>query len=137
MAPCNFSDPRIDEGIRLFNAREFFDCHDVLEDFWGELTCPERPFFQGLIQAAVALFHFEEGNLGGARRMSVSSRAYMSPFTPVLGRINVERLLLELDACFAELCQPHQAYPNGLTLDSALIPMIHRIPDQNDNSYSD
>ncbi len=137
MAPCNFSDPRIDEGIRLFNAREFFECHDVLEDFWCELTCPERPFFQGLIQAAVALFHFEEGNLGGARRMSVSSRAYMSPFTPVQGGINVERLLAELDACFAELCQPHQAYPYHLTLNSALIPMIHRISDPNDNSYFD
>ena len=74
MAACDFSDPRIDEGIRLFNAGEYFACHDVLEDFWSELTCPEKPFFQGLIQAAVALFHFEEGNLGGARRMSISAR---------------------------------------------------------------
>ena len=127
MADCNFDDPRIDEGIRLFNAREFFDCHDVLEDFWGELTCPEKPFFQGLIQAAVALFHFEEGNLGGARRMSVSSRAYLSPFTPVLSGIDVERLMNELDVCFAELCQPHQAYPHELSLDPSLIPTIHRV----------
>ena len=134
MAACNFSDPRIDEGIRLFNAREFFACHDVLEDFWGELTCPEKSFFQGLIQAAVALFHFEEGNLGGARRMSVSSRAYLSPFTPVLGGIDVQRLLDELDACFAELCQPHQSWPNHLTLNPSLIPMIHRVPHRNENS---
>ena len=60
MSDCNFEDPRIDDGIRLFNAGEFFACHDVLEDFWGEQTCAEKPFFQGLIQAAVALFHFED-----------------------------------------------------------------------------
>ena len=35
MAECNFDDSRIDEGISLFNAAEYFACHDVLEDFWG------------------------------------------------------------------------------------------------------
>ncbi|MGV2336423.1 MAG UNVERIFIED_CONTAM: DUF309 domain-containing protein [Planctomycetaceae bacterium] len=46
MTDCDFLDPRIDEGIRLFNAGDYFECHDVLEDFWSELTCPEKPFFQ-------------------------------------------------------------------------------------------
>jgi predicted metal-dependent hydrolase len=126
MSDCDFNDPRIDEGIRLFNEGEYFACHDVLEDFWGELTCPEKPFFQGLIQAAVALFHFSEGNLGGARRMSMSSRVYMSPFTPSLGGIDVAAFLLALDRCFHELCQPHPSYPAHLTLQPSLIPKIHR-----------
>lgn len=126
MATCDFSDPRIDEGIRLFNEREFFACHDVLEDFWGEQICLEKPFFQGLIQAAVALFHFEEGNLGGARRMSISARGYMSPFQPVLGGIQVSRLLDDLDTCFEELCLPHESYPAHVKLDPSLIPVIHR-----------
>ena len=26
-------------GVRLFNEREFFDCHEVLEDLWNE--CPD------------------------------------------------------------------------------------------------
>jgi predicted metal-dependent hydrolase len=126
MSACDLNDPRIEEGICLFNAGEYFACHDVLEDFWGELTCPEKPFFQGLIQAAVALFHFEEGNLGGARRMSISSRAYMHPFAPSLGGIDVERLLNDMDACFAELCQPHESYPAHLQLQPSLIPRIFR-----------
>jgi hypothetical protein len=126
MTDCDFNDPRIDEGIQLFNDGEFFACHDVLEDFWGELVCPEKKFFQGLIQAAVALHHFEEGNLGGARRMSLSARAYMSSYAPTLGGIDVDRLLNDLDVCFHELCQPHAAYPDHIRLERSLIPKIHR-----------
>lgn len=127
MAHCDFHDPRIEEGLRLFNAGEFFACHDVLEDFWGEQTCAEKPFFQGLIQAAVALFHFEEGNLGGARRMSLSSCAYLLPFAPETGGIDVQSLLEEMERCFAELWLPHAAYPDHVQLKPELIPQIRRI----------
>jgi predicted metal-dependent hydrolase len=126
MPACDFTDPRIDEGIRLFNAGEFFACHDVLEDFWTEQIGPEKPFFQGLIQAAVALYHFEEGNLGGAKRMSVSSRAYLSPFAPTCGGIDVAKLLADMDACFSELCLPHEGYPSHVALQPELIPRILR-----------
>lgn len=124
-----FADPRIDEGIRLFNAREFFACHDVIEDFWSELVCPQKPFFQGLIQTAVGLFHFEEGNYGGAKRMYLSGRTYMRPFAPTIAGIDVTGLLSQLDACFAELCQPRTHYPTNLQIDPKLIPVIVRTAD--------
>ncbi len=126
MATCDFSDPRIAEGIRLFNIGEYFECHDVLEDFWTEQTCPEKPLFQGLIQAAVAMFHFEEGNLGGARKMSLSSRLYLSPFAPEAGGIDVEDLLAQMERCFHELWLPHETYPSHITLNPELIPKIRR-----------
>jgi len=126
MSECNFDDSRIDEGISLFNAGEFFACHDVLEDFWGELTCPEKPFFQGLIQAAVALYHFEEGNLGGARRMAGSCCVYLNPFTPSCGGIHVDRLLIEFKACFQELLEEHASYPYHVKIDPAKVPKIYR-----------
>ena len=34
-------DPRIAEAARLFNAREFFACHDLLEEVWIETVGPE------------------------------------------------------------------------------------------------
>lgn len=126
MSECNFNDCRIDEGISLFNAGEFFACHDVLEDFWGELTCPEKPFFQGLIQAAVALYHFEEGNLGGARRMAGSCCVYLRPFTPTCGGIDVERLLTDIEVCFHELLEEHASYPFHLKIDAEMVPKIYR-----------
>jgi len=126
MSEGNFDDSRIDEGISLFNAGEFFACHDVLEDFWGELTGPEKPFFQGLIQAAVALYHFEEGNLGGARRMAVSCCMYLRPFVPSCGGIDVDRLLTDLQVCFQELLEEHASYPSHLQIDLEKVPKIHR-----------
>ena len=132
MAECDFNDPRIDEGILLFNSGEFFACHDVLEDFWGELTCPEKPLFQGLIQAAVALHHFEEGNLGGARRLASSCRVYLSPFAPNCGGIDVERLLADMQACFQQLLEDHAAYPFHLQIDPQRVPKIYRHEDEVD-----
>ncbi len=119
-------DSRIQDGIQLFNEREFFACHDVLEDYWSELTGREKSFFQGLIQAAVALFHFEEGNLGGARRMYVSCRANLAGFPQGVAGIDGRQLIQDLDACFAELCEPHTEYPFHVRLNPELIPVIVR-----------
>ena len=52
------------EGLRLFNDEEFFECHEVLEELWSETVGADRKFLQGLIQAAVALFHFGNENFG-------------------------------------------------------------------------
>ena len=121
------SDPRIAEGIRLFNEQEFFACHDVFEDLWTELVGPEKPFFQGLIHAAVCLFHFEGSNLTGARKMYSSFVIYVQDFAPTFCGIDVERLMTEMQCCFAELLAVESGYPHGLTLDESLVPRIHRV----------
>lgn len=119
------ADPRFDQAIALFNSREFFACHDVLEDVWSE-ALDGREFYQGLIHAAVALFHFGEGNLGGARKMAASAMRHLAPFQPACRGVDVARLIHDLRTCFAELLAPHAAYPSGLTLDEQRIPVIHR-----------
>ena len=53
-------------GIQLFNAREFYDAHEVWEDVWRESNGMEKQFLQGLIQAAVAFHHHSTGNVIGA-----------------------------------------------------------------------
>jgi predicted metal-dependent hydrolase len=116
-------DPRLAEGVTLFNEREFFACHDVLEEVWSE-TLADREFYQGLIHAAVALFHFGEGNLGGARKMAASALRYLQPFRPVCRGVDVERLMVDFERCFSELLGPHASYPAGLTLEKARIPVI-------------
>jgi uncharacterized protein len=55
------------EGIELFNAGRFFDCHEVWEEVWKRATGAEKLFYQGMIQIAVALLHAERGNPRGAR----------------------------------------------------------------------
>jgi len=126
MSNFDSSDPRIDEGIRLFNAREFFACHDVFEDLWSELIGREKTAIQGLIHASVCLFHFEGGNLSGARKMYGTCVAYLTPFQPDFAGIHVAKLLNDLEFCFAELLAVKTGYPHGLTLDEERIPVIER-----------
>ena len=64
---------RFREGIALFNAEEFFEAHEALEDVWRESTGNDRQFFQGLVQVAVGLHHYSTGNKVGAQ--SVLARA--------------------------------------------------------------
>ncbi len=66
-------DARYLGGVRFFNEGDFFEAHEVWEDLWLNTAGPERRFYQGLIQAAVALYHFGNGNL----------RAQSSCTTPV------------------------------------------------------
>src|SRR5262245_58394393 len=54
--------PRYLAGIVLFNEQAFFEAHEVWEDVWIEKSGLERKFYQGLIQAAVSLCHFGNGN---------------------------------------------------------------------------
>jgi uncharacterized protein len=61
-------------GIELFNRAAFFDAHEALEDVWRAAPQAEKKFLQGLIQVAVALHHYGNGNTAGAR--SVLRRAF-------------------------------------------------------------
>jgi uncharacterized protein len=75
-------DPRYLAGIELFNRGEFFEAHEVWEDLWHECGSADRRFYQALIQAAVAAYHWSRGNGTGAKRLYHSGRKYMEPFRP-------------------------------------------------------
>jgi predicted metal-dependent hydrolase len=55
-----------DEGIKLFNAGRFFECHEAWEEVWKCADGDDRRFYQGLIQFAVAILHAQHGNRDGA-----------------------------------------------------------------------
>lgn len=57
------------QGIEHFNAGQFFDAHEVWEEIWLRSSGDTKLFYQMLIQAAVALYHYERGNSRGARGM--------------------------------------------------------------------
>ena len=60
--------PTLEQGIALFNRREFFDCHEVLEDLWRPLPeGDEKTFLQGVLQVAVGYHHLLKGNFIGAK----------------------------------------------------------------------
>jgi len=65
MDVCDY-DPLYLQGIERFNRGEYFESHEVWEGLWRREPEPPRSFYQGLIQAAVALHHLRCGNLTGA-----------------------------------------------------------------------
>lgn len=120
-------DPRYLAGILFFNARDFFEAHEVWEDLWADCQGPERKFYQGLIQAAVGLYHFGNGNVRGAAKLYRTSRAYMEAYgSPFLG-LDSAAFWAQMERCFA----PVLACDNpdrDLRPDEALIPTIDLDP---------
>jgi predicted metal-dependent hydrolase len=120
-------DPRYLAGVLLFNSRDFFEAHEVWEDLWAELAGPERKFVQGLIQAAVGLVHFGNGNLRGAVKLFRSSRDYMTPVgSPFLG-VDSVAFWKQMEACFAEALAAKEGEPRP-TLNEELTPQIQLNP---------
>lgn len=111
------------EGIRLFNEQEFFEAHDTWEEHWTEYRGDSRKFYQGLIQTAVALYHFGRRNVHGSRKLYHSSRAYLQPYRPTHLGLDLDGFLAQFDACFAELIESKEEIPD-VKLDPALIPKI-------------
>ena len=123
MTPTVDYDPRYLAGIVLFNRGDFFEAHEVWEDLWAESHAPERRFYQGLIQAAVALCHFNNGNVRGASKLYRSGRNYMElTGSPYLG-LDVVGFWSKMEKCFAEVLATEQP-DRKLQPDELLIPEL-------------
>ncbi len=119
-------DPRYLAGILLFNRGDFFEAHEVWEDVWTEATGDAHRFYQGLIQAAVGLLHFGNGNLRGAIKLYHSSRDYMRELKIFLG-LDVVDFWAQMDKCYASLlANPEQSPSTSLSED--LLPTIQLNP---------
>lgn len=113
------------EGIRLFNEEDFFECHEVFEELWSESLGDDKKFLQGMIQAAVALFHFGNENFGGAKKLYNSARQRLQPLGEQYMGIALSRFVADFDACFQELLANTEAYPTTVALQDELVPKIH------------
>jgi dTDP-4-amino-4,6-dideoxygalactose transaminase/predicted metal-dependent hydrolase len=84
------------EGIALFNAKKFYDAHEVLEDVWRESPGREKPFLQAIIQVAVALHHYSTANLVGARSLLTRAARNLAGYPDEYGGINLAMLRASL-----------------------------------------
>jgi predicted metal-dependent hydrolase len=67
-------------GITLFNARKFFEAHEVWEELWLAESEPEKTFLQGLIQVAAAFHHHGRGNSRGTQSLLAAGLAKLASF---------------------------------------------------------
>jgi uncharacterized protein len=80
-------------AIEQFNNRDWFDCHETLEDIWMGETGEARQLYQGIIHISVALYHWSNGNLEGALSLLGSGTDYLTRVQPVCQQIDVSGLV--------------------------------------------
>jgi uncharacterized protein len=91
------------EGIELFNAGRFFDCHEVWEEVWERASGAEKLFYQGMIQTAVAILHAERGNPRGARSTWDKALAKLGPLPPEHMGVALDELRAAMAAFIAAM----------------------------------
>ena len=66
----------------LFNTREYWLAHEALETVWRSIIndgdADAARVWQGLIQAAAALLHFERGNRHGVEVVGAAAQAKLA-----------------------------------------------------------
>jgi predicted metal-dependent hydrolase len=96
-----YSEALFNTGVELFNRREFFQCHEVLEELWTAAEQPERNFLQGLIHFAVGLYHHQRGNAAGASRQLAKGLRKIQPYLPEWGGVRLASIEREARRCLS------------------------------------
>jgi uncharacterized protein len=116
-------DPRYLAGVLLFNRQDFFEAHEVWEDLWTESHGDERRFYQGLIQAAVGLCHYANGNLRGAVKLFGTSQGYMEGLPSPFQGMDLTAFSRDMSACFGPLLAHGEGEP-APELTNEMLPTI-------------
>lgn len=124
--PCRAEAPAgLVDGIRLFNAGRFYECHEAIEAEWHAERRPIRRLYQGILQIGVGFHHALSGNQRGADALLTAGIEKATGFVPVCLGFDVRRLVLESQDC---LDRVRQLGPEQIAaFDPATIPTIHRV----------
>ncbi len=112
-------------GIRQFNSRQWFECHETLELLWMKEEGELRPFYQGLIQLSIAQLHWSNNNFNGAVALLTSGTDYLKQAPSPCQWVDLEGLIKQVAALLAAVKQlgPKQMS----TLDQALLLRIQTV----------
>ena len=80
------------EGLRDYNAGNFFTAHEAWESVWLASPEPEKTFLQGLIQVAAAFHHYSRANLEGTRNLLQAGLMKLDCFPEVHGGLEIDAL---------------------------------------------
>lgn len=124
---CNESPPgQLLQGIREFNRGNWFECHETVEDLWIGAVGEVRDFYQGLIQIAVALHHWRNGNFGGAISLLKGGVEYLSRVADRCQWVDVATLIADSNRMLAVLEELGKERMESL--DPGFIPRIQTAP---------
>ena len=93
--------PIAEEGIRLFDAREYWHAHEALEKAWLEEPGPVRHLYRGILQIAVMYLHVQRANFIGAAKMYTRSQKWLAPWPDHCRTVDVGQLRADVEAVLA------------------------------------
>ncbi|MFJ7728221.1 DUF309 domain-containing protein [Neobacillus sp. NPDC097160] len=82
-----------------FNEGDYYTCHDLLEEMW--MTEKDNLFLKGLLQMSVAIYHYEYGNVKGARVMMQTAHDYLQAYRPKFWGLDLEMVYPFIEECLA------------------------------------
>ncbi|MDD2733027.1 MAG: DUF309 domain-containing protein [Desulfuromonadaceae bacterium] len=123
---CEESPPgQLLQGIREFNRRDWHECHETVEDLWIGAGGEIRDFYQGIIQIAIALYHWSNGNYGGAVSLLTGGTGYLRRVSNRCQWVDVAGLIADSDALRVAL--EERGKERMASVDQVLIPQIRTI----------
>ncbi len=108
------------EYFRLYQEEKFFEAHEVLEDLWHRTHDKDRKFYQGLIQLAAALVHFQRENLAGTQKLFKTASRYLEPYAPQYKDLDLEKILRD----FRKFIEAWEKDPTHPELAREFLPRI-------------
>jgi hypothetical protein len=93
----------IAQGVRHFDAGEYWHAHEAWEEAWRRDAGHDRNYLKGLIQYAAALHHARRGAWAPAARLLAQARAHLLANRSPRWPFESPALVRRLDASAMEL----------------------------------
>ncbi|MED4749854.1 DUF309 domain-containing protein [Brevibacillus choshinensis] len=114
-----YPQPYLDYLIQFHVERDYFECHEILEEYWKSSPPDQRKaVWVGLIQIAVALYHQRRGNQNGAIKMLTSAIRLLEQH-----REDVQQLGLDSAALHLLLTKRLEEISTGIAYRSLSLPI--------------
>lgn len=84
--------PLVLRGLREFNRREFYECHETLEEAWMAESGPVRDLYRVILQVSVAYYHITNENYNGAIKMFLRAVQWFAPLPDFCQGIDIAAL---------------------------------------------
>jgi rubrerythrin len=95
--------PQARKGLHLFNAGEYFEAHEALEDAWNAEKGDAKNLYRGILQIAVTYLHITRGNYNGALKVYERSKKWLNGLPDVCKRVHIRKLQNDAETAIKEV----------------------------------
>jgi uncharacterized protein len=118
------------QAIAQFQAGDYYACHDTIEAIWIDAIEPDKKFYQGVLQIAVACYHLHNCNWQGAVVLLGEGIGRLRNYPTPYGDIDVEKLRVDSYQLLQKLQEIGRdridTFVESLATDRSILPTIDR-----------